>query len=124
MKFRTFALFVGPSVFLMLAFIAVPLAFVLMQSFQRTEPVLERVEMERCTPGFVAQTCTTEVVSRPKLDDEGILPLILRALLASLLGGEGSQRNGAATTDESCHEHSQTAVPLGPVDRDDGSLRR
>jgi len=71
MKFRTFALFVGPSVFLMLAFIAVPLAFVLMQSFQRTEPVLERVEMERCTPGFVAQTCTTEVVSRPKLDDEG-----------------------------------------------------
>ncbi|MEM9222137.1 MAG: sugar ABC transporter permease [Pseudomonadota bacterium] len=71
MKFRTFAMFVGPSVFLMIAFIAVPLVSVFLQSFQTTQPILERVEVESCTPGFVEQTCTTEVVSRPKLDEEG-----------------------------------------------------
>ncbi|MEM6761281.1 MAG: sugar ABC transporter permease [Pseudomonadota bacterium] len=71
MKLRTFAVFVGPSVFLMLAFIAIPLITVFTQSFERTQPILERVEVERCTPGFVQQTCTTETVSRPKLDEDG-----------------------------------------------------
>ncbi|MEM8663061.1 MAG: sugar ABC transporter permease [Pseudomonadota bacterium] len=71
MKFRTFAMFVGPSVFLMLAFIAVPLVTVFLQSFQTTQPVLERVEVESCTPGFLEQTCVTEVVSRAQLDEDG-----------------------------------------------------
>lgn len=71
MKFRTFAAFVGPSVFLMLLFIAAPLISVFIQSFQVTQPVLERIEVETCTPGFVTQTCVTEVKTRPVLDAAG-----------------------------------------------------
>lgn len=71
MKFRTFAAFVGPSVFMMLLFIAAPLVSVLLQSFQVTQPVLEQVEVETCTPGFLTQTCTTEVKTVPVLDDNG-----------------------------------------------------
>ncbi|MEM0907438.1 MAG: sugar ABC transporter permease [Pseudomonadota bacterium] len=71
MKMRTFAIFVGPSVLMMLFFIAVPLVTVLMQSFQITQPILERVDVERCTPGFVGQTCVTETVSQPQLDEDG-----------------------------------------------------
>ncbi len=71
MKFKTFAAFVGPSIFLMLLFIAAPLASVFVQSFQSTQPVLERVEVETCTPGFPTQTCTTEVKTRPLLDASG-----------------------------------------------------
>ncbi len=71
MKFRTFAAFVGPSVFLMLLFIAAPLTSVFLQSFQLTQPVLERVEVETCTPGFVTQTCVTEIKTRPLLDEAG-----------------------------------------------------
>ena len=56
MKFKTFAMFVGPSVFLMLLFIAAPLISVFMQSFYVTQPVLETIEVETCTPGFVTQT--------------------------------------------------------------------
>ncbi len=71
MKFRTFAMFVGPSVFLMLLFIAAPLISVFLQSFQITQPVLEVQEVETCTPGFVTQTCTTETKTVPVLDDAG-----------------------------------------------------
>ena len=52
MKFRVFAVFVGPSVFLMLLFIAAPLASVLWQSFHVTQPVYTTVEVESCTPGL------------------------------------------------------------------------
>ena len=71
MKFRTFAMFVGPSVFLMLLFIAAPLVSVFLQSFQITQPVLEVQEVETCTPGFLTQTCTTETKTVPVLDDNG-----------------------------------------------------
>ncbi len=71
MKFKTFAAFVGPSVFMMLLFIAAPLVSVFIQSFQVTQPVLEQVEVETCTPGFLTQTCTTEIKTVPVLDENG-----------------------------------------------------
>ena len=71
MKFRTFAAFVGPSLALMLVFIAAPLIGVLWQSFHLTQPVFETVEVESCTPGFTGQICTTELKTRPILDEAG-----------------------------------------------------
>ncbi len=71
MKFRTFAAFVGPSLALMLVFIAAPLVGVLWQSFHLTQPVLETVEVESCTPSFTGQICTTELKTRPVLDEAG-----------------------------------------------------
>lgn len=71
MKFKTFAAFVGPSILLMLLFIAAPLISVLWQSFYVTQPVYETVQEEVCTPGFVTQTCTQETKSKPVLDDTG-----------------------------------------------------
>ena len=71
MKFKTFAAFVGPSLALMLVFIAAPLVGVLWQSFHLTQPVFETVEVETCTPGFTGQICTTELKTRPILDANG-----------------------------------------------------
>jgi len=69
MKFKTFFWFVAPSVFMMLLFIAAPLVSVFIQSFQVTQPVMQRIEVETCTPGFLTQTCTTEVKTVPTIDD-------------------------------------------------------
>ena len=71
MKFKTFAAFVGPSLALMLVFIAAPLIGVLWQSFHLTQPVFETVEVESCTPSFTGQICTTEMKTRPVLDENG-----------------------------------------------------
>lgn len=71
MRFGTFAAFVGPSVFLMILFIAAPLVSVFTQSFYVTQPVYDRVKVETCTPGFITQTCVTEVKSLPRLDSAG-----------------------------------------------------
>ena len=71
MKFKTFAAFVGPSLFLMFVFIAVPLVTVLWQSFHLTQPVVERVSEEVCTPGFPTQVCNTVTKTRPILDENG-----------------------------------------------------
>ena len=71
MKFRTFAAFVGPSLFLMFLFIAAPLVSVFWQSFHLTQPMFETVEVETCTPGFLEQTCVTESRTRPVLDESG-----------------------------------------------------
>jgi len=71
MKFRTFFWFVAPSVVLMLIFIAFPLVSVFLQSFQITQPVVEQVEVETCTAGFLEQTCTTEIKTQPVLDEDG-----------------------------------------------------
>lgn len=71
MKFRTFFWFVLPSMLMMLAFIAAPLVTVFINSFKVTQPVMERVEVETCTPGFSGQTCTTEIRTQPKLDENG-----------------------------------------------------
>ena len=71
MKSRTFLMFVGPSVFMMVLFIAAPLLSVLWQSFHVTQPVYEQVEIETCTPGLLGQVCSTELKTRPLLDDNG-----------------------------------------------------
>ena len=71
MKLKTFAAFVGPSLALMLVFIAAPLIGVLWQSFHLTQPIFETVEVESCTPGFTGQICTTELKTRPILDENG-----------------------------------------------------
>jgi len=71
MRFKTFAAFVGPSVFLMFLFIAAPLISVFMQSFYLTQPIVETVEVETCTPGFLKQTCVTETKTQPVLDENG-----------------------------------------------------
>ncbi|SEU09474.1 carbohydrate ABC transporter permease [Paracoccus homiensis] len=71
MNSRTFAAFVGPSVFMMLLFIAFPLISVFTQSFYVTQPVYETVEVETCTPGFLSQTCEIQRKSIPKLDEDG-----------------------------------------------------
>ncbi len=55
----------------MLAFIAVPLVLVLIQSFLVTAPVFETVETETCTPGFTEEICTTELRTRPLTDANG-----------------------------------------------------
>lgn len=75
MKFKTFAAFVGPSVVMMLLFIAAPLVSVFIQSFHVTQPIFESVEVEKCTPGFLTQTCVTEIISRPVLDVNGSMAM-------------------------------------------------
>ncbi|MEP1199227.1 carbohydrate ABC transporter permease [Tateyamaria sp.] len=70
MKFKTFFWFVAPSVFMMLLFIAAPLVSVFIQSFQVTQPVMQQIEVETCTPGFLTQTCTTEMKTVPTIDEE------------------------------------------------------
>ena len=71
MKGRTFAAFVGPSVLMMVIFIAIPLVSVFVQSFYVTQTAVERQEVETCTPGFLGQTCTTEVKTVPVIDEDG-----------------------------------------------------
>ena len=71
MNTKTFAAFVGPSIFMMVLFIAFPLVSVLKQSFYLTQPIYEKVEIETCTPGFPNQTCVTEIKTQPKLDEAG-----------------------------------------------------
>ena len=71
MKFKTFAAFVGPSVFMMILFIALPLVSVFMESFKNTYDLREQVEVETCTPGFLTQTCVTEIKNIPQLDENG-----------------------------------------------------
>ncbi|MEM6825150.1 MAG: sugar ABC transporter permease [Pseudomonadota bacterium] len=71
MNFKTFAAFIGPSVFMMLIFIAFPLVSVFIQSFYVTQPIYETVTVETCTPGFLTQTCVTEEKSIPQLDEAG-----------------------------------------------------
>ncbi len=71
MKARTFAWFVGPSVAMMLVFIAAPLVSVFIQSFHVTAPVVETVEVESCTPGFTGQICVTDLRTRPLIGEDG-----------------------------------------------------
>ncbi|MGI9507904.1 MAG: carbohydrate ABC transporter permease [Geminicoccaceae bacterium] len=71
MKFKTFAAFVGPSLFLMFVFIAAPLISVFWQSFYLDQPTFETVEIESCSPGFPDPICTTETKTRPVLDENG-----------------------------------------------------
>ncbi|MBM3521461.1 MAG: sugar ABC transporter permease [Alphaproteobacteria bacterium] len=71
MKPRTFFLFVGPSLALMLVFIAIPLVSVFVQSFHVEQPVYRQVETERCTPGFPAPICTKETRTASVIGADG-----------------------------------------------------
>ena len=73
MRFKTFLLFVGPSLLMMLIFIAAPLVTVFWNSFHVTKPIYERVEVETCVPGFPSPTCSTSVKQQPVLDENGQL---------------------------------------------------
>lgn len=64
-------MFVGPSLILMLIFIAAPLVTVFWNSFYVTKPQYEKVEVETCTPGFPKPKCTTAVKQLPLLDENG-----------------------------------------------------
>jgi multiple sugar transport system permease protein len=85
-RFKTFALFVGPSLLLMFLFIALPLLSVFVQSFFIVQPVVEQVEVESCTAGFLQQTCTTEVRNQPVIDENG------RVVTQSIFTGLDSYR--------------------------------
>jgi multiple sugar transport system permease protein len=67
MKTKPFLLFVGPSLVVMLVFIAGPLLTVFVQSFRQTQNALEVVEQEKCDPFG----CKTTTVTIPKLDENG-----------------------------------------------------
>lgn len=67
MKTKPFLMFVGPSIFMMLVFIAGPLITVFVQSFQQTQSIFETVEQERCDPFG----CKTTSVTIPKVDENG-----------------------------------------------------
>ncbi|MEO1089680.1 MAG: sugar ABC transporter permease [Pseudomonadota bacterium] len=71
MKPRVFFAFVGPSLALMLIFIAAPLVSVLWQSFHVTQTLFEEVTTEVCTPGFPAPVCRDETRSQPLRDAAG-----------------------------------------------------
>jgi multiple sugar transport system permease protein len=66
-KTKPFLLFVGPSIFMMLVFIAGPLITVLVQSFQQTQNAFETLEQEKCDPFG----CKTTTVTIPKLNEQG-----------------------------------------------------
>ena len=71
MRRSTFWKFVGPSVFLMVLFIAMPLFSVLWQSFFLSVPVVNVVEIETCTPGFPSPICETGQKSQALLGEDG-----------------------------------------------------
>ncbi|MDP5308911.1 carbohydrate ABC transporter permease [Paracoccus spongiarum] len=73
MRRSTFAWFVAPSVVMMLVFIAFPLMSVLVQSFSLTQPVVESLTVETCTPSFVGQNCIQETRRQPVLDENGAI---------------------------------------------------
>jgi multiple sugar transport system permease protein len=70
-KFKTFIAFIAPSVIMMMLFIAAPLISVFTQSFMQTQPVIEMVQVETCTPGFTGQTCVTETKAQPIMGENG-----------------------------------------------------
>lgn len=61
MKRGTFFAFVGPSLVMMLIFIAAPLVSVLLQSFETTRVIYREEATERCTPGFPNPVCERDV---------------------------------------------------------------
>ena len=71
MRLKTLLMFTAPSAVLMLVFIFVPLISVAVQSLFSTTLVREQVKMETCTPGFLAQVCTTAERSQVVLGADG-----------------------------------------------------
>ena len=71
MNKKTFLAFIGPSVVMMVLFIALPLATVLKQSFYQTQSVYETLEVETCSPTFTGQVCLKEIKTIPIIGDNG-----------------------------------------------------
>ena len=71
MKNRDFIFFVGPSLVAMFVCIAIPLMFVLDQSFFVNKKVYKEVEVESCVAGFTGQICSVEMQTKPQLDEKG-----------------------------------------------------
>ena len=71
MKNRDFIFFVGPSLVAMFVCIAIPLIFVLEQSFFVNKKVYKEVEVESCVAGFTGQICSVEMQTKPQLDEKG-----------------------------------------------------
>ena len=71
MKNRDFIFFVGPSLVAMFVCIAIPLIFVLEQSFFVNKKVYKEVEVESCVAGFTGQICSIEMQTKPQLDEKG-----------------------------------------------------
>ncbi|MGB3554528.1 MAG: sugar ABC transporter permease [Jannaschia sp.] len=96
MKFKTFAMFVGPSIFLMLLFIAFPLVSVFINSFQVTQPVFTTQEVETCSAGFLTQNCVTEVKTVPLIGEDGQMQTTTEWVgfdsYANVLGGDRALR--------------------------------
>jgi len=71
MRLRTMLFFTAPSAVLMLVFIFAPLVSVAIQSLYSTTVVRETVKVETCSPGFLAQICTTTERSQVKMGPDG-----------------------------------------------------
>ena len=71
MRTRTMLFFIAPSAVLMLVFIFAPLVSVAIQSLYTTTVVRETVKVETCSPGFLAQICTTTERSQVKTGPNG-----------------------------------------------------
>ena len=71
MRLRTLLFFTAPSAVLMLVFIFGPLVSVAIQSLHTTTVVREMVKVETCSPGFLAQICTTTERSQVKMGPDG-----------------------------------------------------
>lgn len=71
MKTRTFLAFVGPSLLMMVVFIALPLVSVAWQSLHTTQVLFRQVTAESCSPGLLRQVCKKEVRSEPIVDTGG-----------------------------------------------------
>jgi multiple sugar transport system permease protein len=77
---------------MMVLFIAFPLVTVLINSFQVTNPIFTTQEVETCTPGFLTQTCVTEVKTVPVLGEDGRMMTTTEWVglgsFANVLGGQ------------------------------------
>jgi multiple sugar transport system permease protein len=71
MKGMTFAAFVGPSLAIMLLFIAAPLIAVATQSFLNQARVYQTKTVQDCTPGFPRPVCKDRETSVPVMDAAG-----------------------------------------------------
>ncbi len=82
MKCRIFFAFVGPSLAIMLLFVAAPLVSVVVQSFVNHERVFETKSVQDCTPGFPNPVCVDRETSVPVMDAAG--SPIVRTVFAGL----------------------------------------
>jgi multiple sugar transport system permease protein len=71
MRGATFFAFVGPSLAIMLLFVAAPLVGVVAQSFLNQARVYQTKTVQDCTPGFPKPVCKDRQTSVPMMDADG-----------------------------------------------------